>query len=93
MAGRYVCVELLGSGTYARVFLALDRKHQARAAVKVIRNHPAFHAAAKKEISLLRDLNGGAFTPKLLRHFDHDGHICLAFNWLGQDLAAVLGSR
>ena len=91
--GRYLGKKLLGSGTYGKVVECVDLKHNAKAAVKVVRRAPLYRAAAEKEIAILRLLNGSAHTPKLLRDFEHAGHICLVFNLHGENLRDVLANR
>jgi hypothetical protein len=92
--GRYLGAALLGSGTYGKVIECLDQKHHARVAVKAVRRGcPAFKAAAEREIIILRDLNGLSHTPKLLRDFEHAGHICMVFDILGESLKFAIEKR
>lgn len=92
--GRYLGQKLLGSGTYGKVVECLDQKHKARTAVKLVRRGiPAYRDCALKEIKILRELGGKGWTPRMLRSFQHDGHICIVFDLLGDSLAAVLQSR
>ncbi len=92
--GRYLSASLLGSGTYGKVIECLDQKHHARVAVKAVRRGcPAFKAAAEREIIILRDLNGANHTPKLLRDFEHSGHVCMVFDILGESLKCLIEKR
>ena len=87
-----MCKRLLGSGTYGVVVECTDEKHnRARAAIKLVRRGSTlYREAALKEIRILRDLGGHCNTPQLLRDFEHAGHICMAFDLLGEDLLAIL---
>ncbi len=89
---RYSVVRLLGSGVYGRVVECKDKAHNSvSVAVKITRRgFPLFDQAAKKEISILRDLKGLRGTPLLLRNFVHSSHICLCFNFLGEDLKSTI---
>lgn len=92
--GRYSGQRLLGSGTYGKVVECIDQKYKARTAVKLIRRGiPAYRECGLREIKILRELGGKCWTPKVLRDFYHDGHICIVFDLLGDSLAAVLQQR
>ena len=92
--GRYIGQKLLGSGTYGKVVECIDQKHQARTAVKLVRRGiQAFKDCALKEIKILKELGGMGWTPRMLRNFHHDGHICIVFDLLGDSLAATLHLR
>jgi hypothetical protein len=92
--GRYLGASLLGSGTYGKVIECLDQKHNARVAIKAVRRGcPAYKAAAEREIIILRDLNGLSDTPKILRDFEHAGHICMVFDVLGETLKSFIEKR
>lgn len=75
--GRYVVVKLLGSGTYGKVVECEDNKYnKTHVAVKLVRREPPlYRTSAKNEIAILRELDGRYGTLKLLREFDHDGHV------------------
>ena len=88
--GRYVGLSLVGSGTFGKVVECLDKKYKARVAIKVVRKLVAYQSAAEREIFILNDLNGLKNTPKLLREFHQDGHICMVFNLYGQSLKSLV---
>ena len=89
--GRYIGQRLLGSGTYGKVVECVDYKYKAQTAIKLVRrNMPGFREAALKEIQILGTLGGRCGTVQLLRSFEHDGHICLAFNLLGESISSCL---
>jgi hypothetical protein len=82
--GRYKIVKQLGSGTYGKVVLCEDRKYQgAKVAVKLVRTQHLYRQSAKTEIKILRDLDGNNCTVKLLRNFEHKGHVSMSFELLG----------
>ena len=82
--GRYKIVKQLGSGTYGKVVLCEDRKYQgAKVAVKLVRTQHLYRQSAKTEIKILRDLDGDNCTVKLLRNFEHKGHVSMSFELLG----------
>ena len=92
--GRYLGCGLLGCGTYGKVIECLDQKHNGRVAIKAVRRGcPAFRAAAEREVLILRDLDGQSHTPKLLRDFEHSGHICMVFDVFGDSLKFLLDKR
>mmetsp|Transcript_34653 Transcript_34653/g.80997 ORF Transcript_34653/g.80997 Transcript_34653/m.80997 type:complete len:708 (-) Transcript_34653:130-2253(-) len=90
--GRYSVVKQLGSGTYGKVILCEDHKYnRAGVAVKLVRREPPlYRVSAKNEIAILRELDGRSQTLKLLRDFEHTGHICMTFELLGDHLSEVL---
>ena len=89
---RYCVVRLLGSGVYGRVVECKDLAHKsATVAVKITRRgFPLYDQSARKEISILRDLKGQHGTPLLLRDFVHSAHICMCFNFLGENLKSAI---
>jgi serine/threonine protein kinase len=86
--GRYTVYKLLGSGTYGKVLKCADNKYnQHPVAIKIVRkDNNLFHEAAKKEIKMLGILNGMHGTVRMLRAFQHQGHVCLSFELLGESL-------
>ena len=93
-SGRYVCQKLLGSGTYGKVVQCEDLKYNVPCAVKITRRGiQAYKDAATKEIGILRQLEGKKGTPKMLREFNHAGHLCIVFDLHGENLQNVLASR
>ena len=90
--GRYNVVRLLGSGTYGKVVEAEDNKYnKTHVAIKLVRREPPlYRVSAKNEIAILRELDGRFGTLKLLREFDHLGHVCMSFELLGDHLSDVL---
>ena len=72
-------MKLLGSGTYGKVVECEDHKYnKTHVAIKLVRREPPLYKiSAKNEIAILRELDGRYGTLKLLRDFDHDGHVSL----------------
>ena len=82
--GRYKVLRQLGSGTYGKVVLCEDNKYQgAKVAVKLVRTQHLYRVSAKNEIKILRELDGHNCTVKLLRDFEHKGHVSMSFELLG----------
>mmetsp|Transcript_71761 Transcript_71761/g.191461 ORF Transcript_71761/g.191461 Transcript_71761/m.191461 type:complete len:229 (-) Transcript_71761:1384-2070(-) len=89
-SGRYKIIRVLGTGVYGTVLECEDKKHGTPVAIKLCRARPEFETAALGEIRALRDLEGRHGTPALLRSFQYEGHICMAFNMLGENLKSVI---
>jgi serine/threonine protein kinase len=87
---RYEVVKSLGVGVYGTVLECYDRKHKCSVAIKICKALPAYLHAARQEIKVLRDLGGCNGTLALLRHFEHDSHICMSFDLLGESLKAII---
>jgi serine/threonine protein kinase len=90
LSGRYEAIRSLGAGVYGTVLECHDRKHGCSVAIKMCKAHKDFVAAAQEEIRILKDLRGHCNTPRLLRDFVHDRHICMSFNMLGDSLKSVI---
>ena len=89
--GRYIGKKIIGRGTYGRVVECMDQKYMASTAIKLVRRGiPAFRDAAVKEIQILKDLDGHCGTLKMLRSFEHDGHMCMSFDLLGESVKSIL---
>lgn len=92
--GRYKVLKQLGSGTYGKVVLCEDRKYQgAKVAVKLVRTQHLYRVSAKNEIKILRELDGNNCTIKLLRDFEHNGHVSMSFELLGTSIDNVCRDR
>lgn len=98
---RFEVGEVLGRGTFGKVFDCFDRKRRRRVAVKVVRRVPRYLEAARIEADILfrlgdvADENGedASHCVRLLKHFSHHGHECLAFERLGPSLLDFLKSN
>ena len=93
--GRYAVQQQIGKGTFATVVRAQDTRTGYAVAVKIACNNETMYKAAQKEMDMLNVLNQNDLDDKkhiirLLRHFDHKGHLCLVFENLSADLREVL---
>lgn len=60
-------------------------------AIKIVRKDPPIYKeAAKKEIAVLRHLGGTHGCLRLLRDFEHDGHLCISMEMYGENLQAFM---
>ena len=89
-SGRYKTIQLLGHGTYGKVVLCEDKKYNnTLVAVKLVRKSPPIYKqAALNEIRILHEVDGHPGCVKLLRDFEHDGHVCMTFELLGENIWA-----
>ncbi|KAK5132702.1 hypothetical protein LTR08_008746 [Meristemomyces frigidus] len=93
--GRYAVQQQIGKGTFATVVSAQDTKTGASVAIKIAANNETMYKAGQKEMDFLQILNQHDPEDKkhiirLLRHFDHKGHMCIVFEALSADLREVL---
>jgi serine/threonine protein kinase len=89
-SGRYLGSSIIGRGTYGKVIGCIDKKYNAQVAIKIVRSSIEYKAAAIREIYILNDLNGAHNTPKLLRDFEQDNHVCMVFDLYGDNLKKVI---
>lgn len=93
--GRYAVQQQIGKGTFATVVRAQDTRTGGSVAVKIACNNETMYKAGQKEMDMLHVLNQQDPEDKkhiirLLRNFDHKGHMCLVFENLSADLREVL---
>ena len=93
--GRYAVQQQIGKGTFATVVRAQDSRTGNAVAVKIACNNETMYKAGTKEMDMLNLLNQNDQDDKkhiirLLRNFDHKGHLCLVFENLSADLREVL---
>ena len=93
--GRYAVQQQIGKGTFATVVRAQDTRTGNAVAVKIACSNETMYKAGQKEMDMLQLLNQNDPEDKkhlirLLRHFDHKGHLCLVFENLSADLREVL---
>jgi serine/threonine protein kinase len=89
--GRYTINSKLGAGTYGKVFACVDNKYNLPVAIKIVRKDPPIYKeAAMKEIAVLGHLGGTHGCLRLLRDFQHDGHLCLSMERYGENIQAYM---
>ena len=92
---RYSVTQNLGRGMFSSVVRATDSKTDQNVAIKIVRNNESMRKAGVKEIDILKDITANDPDDKkhvirLLRHFDHKGHLCMVFENLSMNLREVL---
>lgn len=81
----------LGAGVYGKVLECKDSKYEGiSVAVKVVRNQPAYRAAAQREIRVLRHVQGKKGLVRILRDFEFRGHICISMEMCGQNVKEAM---
>ncbi|KAF9584180.1 U4/U6 small nuclear ribonucleoprotein prp4 [Lunasporangiospora selenospora] len=94
--GRYVVTSVLGKGVFSSVVKAKDTQDgDTEVAIKILRSNETMYRAGKKELDILKrlianDPSNRKHVIRLLRHFDHRGHLCLVFESLAMNLREVL---
>ena len=94
---RYEVSANLGRGMFASVVRAKDTKSKDGrfVAIKIIRNNDTMRKAGLKEVDILKDLAANdpddrKHVVRLLRSFDHKGHLCMVFENMDMNLREVL---
>lgn len=95
MNGRYQVQSTLGKGMFSGVVRAVDITNKKLVAIKMMRNNDALRKGGFTEIAILQKLNDAdpenrKHIVKFERHFEHKGHLCLAFENLSLNLREVL---
>ncbi|KAI0012141.1 kinase-like protein [Xylariaceae sp. FL0662B] len=95
MNGRYQVQSTLGKGMFSGVARAIDVTSKKLVAIKMMRNNDALRKGGFTEIAILQKLNDAdpenrKHIVKFERHFEHKGHLCLAFENLSLNLREVL---
>lgn len=93
--GRYQVQSTLGKGMFSGVARAVDITNKKLVAIKMMRNNDALRKGGFTEIAILQKLNDAdpenrKHIVKFERHFEHKGHLCLAFENLSLNLREVL---
>jgi serine/threonine-protein kinase PRP4 len=92
---RYHVTQNLGRGMFSSVVRATDSQTNMPVAIKIVRNNESMRKAGIKEIDILKDIASNDPEDKkhlirLLRSFDHKGHLCMVFENLSMNLREVL---
>ncbi|ETN46709.1 uncharacterized protein HMPREF1541_00896 [Cyphellophora europaea CBS 101466] len=92
---RYSVTENLGRGMFASVVRATDSKTGHAVAIKIVRNNESMRKAGVKELDILKDIAANDPDEKkhvirMLRSFDHKGHLCMVFENMSMNLREVL---
>lgn len=93
--GRYQVQSTLGKGMFSGVARAVDITNKKLVAIKMMRNNDALRKGGFTEIAILQKINDAdpenrKHIVKFERHFEHKGHLCLAFENLSLNLREVL---
>ncbi|XP_021191636.3 uncharacterized protein Doa isoform X3 [Helicoverpa armigera] len=91
MGARYKIIDTLGEGTFGKVVEVKDLELEHRMALKIIKNVEKYREAAKLEINVLEKLaevdpDCKNLCVKMLDWFEYHGHMCIAFEMLGQSV-------
>ncbi|XP_045535193.1 dual specificity protein kinase CLK2 isoform X4 [Papilio machaon] len=91
MGARYKIIDTLGEGTFGKVVEVKDLEMEHRMALKIIKNVEKYREAAKLEINVLEKLaevdpDCKHLCVKMLDWFEYHGHMCIAFEMLGQSV-------
>lgn len=92
---RYKVTQNLGRGMFASVIRANDTKTNQSVAIKIVRNNETMKKAGAKEVDILKNLTANdpddrKHVIRLLRSFDHKGHLCMVFENMSMNLREVL---
>lgn len=92
---RYKVSHNLGRGMFASVIRATDTKLDKPVAIKIVRNNESMKKAGSKEVEILKDLAANdpedrKHVIRLLRSFEHKGHLCMVFENMSMNLREVL---
>jgi serine/threonine-protein kinase PRP4 len=94
--GRYKVQSSLGKGMFSGVVRAVDMLNSNKlVAIKMMRKNDALRKGGFTEIAILEKLNDAdpdnrKHIVKFFHHFDHRGHLCMAFENLSLNLREVL---
>ena len=91
---RYEVQDVLGTGSFGKVFKVLDHKLQTELALKVVRNQAKFEELGRNEIKLLSLIKDKTHRIVSIREFFHfRNHVCMTFELLGPSLYDSLRNR
>lgn len=93
---RYLVLDVLGQGTFGQVVKCQNMITKEIAAVKVIKNKPAYLKQSMMEVSILNHLNSQVdpndnhHLLRLKDRFMHKSHLCLVFELLSSNLYELI---
>lgn len=95
IGGMYEMVKELGKGEFGSVILVHSTKTKQKLALKVIRNIDEYREDGIAEIMALKTISSKdpkdtRFCNKLISSFEYNGHICMTFKALGQNVLQFL---
>lgn len=95
---RYELVSKLGSGSFGKVYKALDHKDQQFVALKIIKNRKRFQRQGLVEVKILEllrdnDPNGDQCCVKVFSSFYFRSHLCIVFELLSINLYELLTKK
>lgn len=95
VAYRYESLSLLGSGSFGKVYKAVDHATGATVALKIIRNRRRFHRQGLIEVKLLEALRDNDprddfCTVRIVGSFYFRSHLCIVFELLSMNLYELL---
>eukprot|EP00127_Corallochytrium_limacisporum_P007176 Clim_evm49s243 gene=Clim_evmTU49s243 len=98
IADRYKVVETLGKGVFGAVYRVNDIKGSSESeelAVKIMRQGTSYRRTGERECKILEKLRdadeeGKSGCLRIYGQCEHQGHLCLIFELLGQDLRQLL---
>mmetsp|Transcript_12931 Transcript_12931/g.29770 ORF Transcript_12931/g.29770 Transcript_12931/m.29770 type:complete len:363 (-) Transcript_12931:302-1390(-) len=95
---RYQCIESLGAGSSAQVWLVYDLKHKQTVAIKMFEIWEGMVTQSQREIDILQHIeehsNCRSDVTRLLRTFSHQDRLCLVFPFVaGSTLRDVLNNN
>jgi serine/threonine protein kinase len=96
--GRYTIENLIGKGTFGKVFIAWDSKYQERVALKIVRDVPKYYESACVEAHILRNIykqmkesgQNPKLCMKLYSTFEVNRHLVFVTELLGESLYQVI---
>ena len=95
VAYRYELLQLIGQGSFGRVFRAIDHLHKRVVALKMLKNKKRFRKQGQVELRILReiadnDTSNSSHCMHILDSGDFRGHIYFTSEMLQCDLYALL---
>jgi len=92
---KYKVISIAGKGVFSCVLKAVNTLTQETVAIKIIKTHEVMTRAGLNEIEILKKLNskdpeGRKYIIRMIDNFIHHSHLCLVFEFIGNNLREVL---